>query len=39
MSKRYLPAYLAEIDYKFNHKHEPDFVKNMLKMLLCPLKG
>lgn len=39
LSKQHLPKYLAETDYKFNHRYEPDFVRNILKMLLCPTRG
>jgi transposase-like protein len=37
MSPKYLPNYVAEMEYKFNHRHELDFVATMLKRLILGL--
>lgn len=39
ISRQHLSKYLAEREYKFNHRDDPDFVRDMLKLLLCPLRG
>lgn len=38
MSKKYLPKYLAEADYKFNNRNELDFIALLLnKLIFTPL--
>lgn len=40
ISKKHLPDYLAESEFKFNERHHDDFIKLVLaKLLLVPLKG
>lgn len=34
MSRKYLPKYLAEMEHKFNHRNELDFVKLLLERLI-----
>lgn len=40
ISEKYLPNYLAESEFKFNERHQPDFIRLVLsKLLLLPLRG
>lgn len=40
ISEKYLPDYLAESEFKFNERFQPDFIKLVLsKLLLLPVRG
>lgn len=40
ISEKYLPDYLAESEFKFNERFQPDFIRLVLsRLLLVPLRG